>query len=360
MASNALMAMEPPTPLVEPLRIAQVATLAAPVGPDAPGSIESMVWLLAQELTRLGHEVTVFGADGSRSPGELVTTLPGTYAVNGSPGEWYTCEWVNMTRAVEQSWRFDVMHMHAYLWSLPLTGLAGCPLVHTTHVLPYDDEARLRELYPDALVTALSHAQWRGHPELAPCTVVPHGLDLSRYTLSTQPQDYLCYLGRFIDGKGPLEAIATARALGMRLVMAGPRDRCFTQHVEPLVDNDTVEYVGFVDPPARDALLGGARALLYPVKAPEPFGLVIAEAMACGTPVAAIALGAAPELVEDGLTGALASSAEELPGAVERCLALDRRRIAEHARARFGAERMAADYLEVYSRAMAGAACLSS
>jgi glycosyltransferase involved in cell wall biosynthesis len=145
----------------------------------------------------------------------------------------------------------------------------------------------------------------------------------------------------------------------MRLVMAGPRDRDFAQHVEPLVDNETVEYAGFVDPSARDRLLGGARALLYPLKAPEPFGLVVAEAMACGTPVAALALGAVPELVEDGLTGALASTAEELPGAVLRCLMLDRRSVAEGARARFGAERMAADYLDVYSHAMERFACPS-
>jgi glycosyltransferase involved in cell wall biosynthesis len=188
---------------------------------------------------------------------------------------------------------------------------------------------------------------------------VPHGLDLSRYTFSPEPEDYLCYLGRFIDGKGPREAVATARALGMRLLMAGPRDRYFEQHVQPLVDNETVEYVGFVDPSARDRLLGGARALLYPVTVPEPFGLVVAEAMACGTPVAATALGAVPELVEDGLTGALASSVEELPGAVVRCLTLDRRRVADCARARFGAERMAADYLDVYSQALARLACPS-
>jgi glycosyltransferase involved in cell wall biosynthesis len=335
-----------------PLRIAQVATLATLVGPEATGSIESVVWLLARELTCLGHEVTVFAAHGSQSPGELVATLPGTYAANGSPPEWYTCEWVNMARAVEESERFDVMHLHAYLWSLPLTPLARCPLVHTTHVVPYEEEARLRELYPDACVTAVSHAQWRRFPQLASAPVVPHGLDLARYTLSEQPEDYLCYMGRFTAGKGPLEAIATARALGMRLVMAGPRDRYFAQHVEPLVDDRTIAYAGFLDPPARDRLLGGARALLYPLKAPEPFGLVIAEAMACGTPVAALTLGAVPELVEDGLTGALASTVEELPGAVLRCLALDRRRVAERARARFAAERMAADYLSVYSQAI--------
>jgi glycosyltransferase involved in cell wall biosynthesis len=344
---------------IVPLRIAQVATLATPVAPQATGSIESMVWLLAQELTRSGHEVTVFAADGSQSPGELVTTLPGTYARNGSPSQWWTCEWVNMTRAIEQSERFDVMHLHTYLWSLPLTAIARCPLVHTTHVLAYDDEARLRELYPDAFVTALSHAQWSRYPALPPAAVVPHGLDLSRYTFSSEPGDYLCYLGRFTGGKGPLEAIATARALEMRLVMAGPRDSYFDEHVAPFVDDSTVEYVGFVDPPARDRLLGGARALLYPVQAPEPFGLVAAEAMACGTPVAALAVGAVPELVEDGISGALASTVEELPDAVRRCLTLDRRRVAERAQSLFAAERMAAHYLDVYVQAIERTACPS-
>jgi glycosyltransferase involved in cell wall biosynthesis len=341
------------------LRIAQVATVATPVGPGQTGSIESIVALLASELSRLGHTVTVFGAAGSQAPCELVDTLPGTYGCDGAPPEWYTCEWVNLTRAVEQSQRFDVMHLHSYLWSLPLTPLARCPLVHTTHVLPYEEEARLRELYPEACVTAISHEQWRRYPELAPDAVVPHGLDLSQYTFRAQPDDYLCYLGRFIPGKGPLEAIDTARSLGMRLVLAGPADPYFEECVAPLVDGETVQYAGFVDPRTRDQLLGGARALLYPVQSPEPFGLVLAEAMACGTPVAALSLGAVPELVDDGLTGAIASDCAELADAVVRCLALDRTRVAERARDRFAAQRMASGYVEVYEGVVAEAPCRS-
>lgn len=340
------------------MRIAQVAPVGTTVGPRALGSIESMVWLLAHELDRMGHEVTVFAASGSEAPAELVTTLPGTYALGGSPPNWYMCEWINVSRAVEESDRFDVMHLHAYLWSIPLTPLAECPMVHTTHLIPHEDEARLRELYPEARVTAVSNEQWRGFPELPPDAVVPHGLDLRRHTFRADPDDYLCYLGRFTAGKGPLDAIAIARELGMRLVMAGPRDEHFDQ-IAPLVDGRNVEYVGFVDPMERDALLGGARALLYPIRAPEPFGLVPIQAMLSGTPVAATALGAVPELVEEGVTGAIESDPARLADAVGRCLKLDRRGVHERARERFSAERMAAGYAELYEQIVEEVACPS-
>src|SRR5215468_4168722 len=137
------------------MRIAQVATLATPVRRERSDSIEYLVWLLSRELTRMGHEVTVFAAAGSEVDGELVATLPGPYGTAGSPDDWQLCEWINLCRAVEQSGRFDVLHSHAYLWGLPLQGLARAPVVHTLHVSPYDEEARLWSLFPDARVTAV-------------------------------------------------------------------------------------------------------------------------------------------------------------------------------------------------------------
>ena len=118
------------------MRIAQVATLSTPVRREGSDSIESLVWLLSRELIDMGHEVTVFACAGSEPPGELVATLPGPYARDGSPGNWQLCEWINLCRAVEQSGRFDVLHSHAYLWGLPLEGLSRAPLVHTLHVSP--------------------------------------------------------------------------------------------------------------------------------------------------------------------------------------------------------------------------------
>src|SRR4051794_23951992 len=122
------------------MRIGLIATVSAPVGSGTTGSVESVIWLLAREYAVAGHEVTVFGCEGSTAPGaEVVTTLPGPYATDSVPSDWYLCEWVTLTEAVRQSNRFDVLHAHAYMWSLPLDPLSACPMVHTTHVMPYDD-----------------------------------------------------------------------------------------------------------------------------------------------------------------------------------------------------------------------------
>src|SRR5437879_5843625 len=135
------------------MRIAQVSTVGTPVRREGSDSIESLVWLLTRELTRMGHEVTVFAAAGSETCGELVAALPGPYGTGGSPDDWQLCKWINLCRAVEQSGRFDVLHSHVYLWGLPLQVLARAPMLHTLHVCPYEEEARLRRLVPDAAVT---------------------------------------------------------------------------------------------------------------------------------------------------------------------------------------------------------------
>ena len=337
------------------MRIGQISTLCTPVRPEGSDSVESLVWLLSRELTRLGHEVTVFAAAGSEVCGELVPTLPGPYGTAGSPNDWQACEWINLCRAVEQSARFDVLHSHAYLWGLPLQKLSRAPMVHTLHVMPYDDEARLRALAPEAPVTASSHFQWAAFPDLPPAAVIPHGVDPDQFTFRPEPEDYVCFLGRFIPGKGPIEAVRIARALGLRLLLAGPRNDYFRQHVEPLVDGRAVEYVGFVSGRDRDLLLGGARALLYPVQAPEPFGLVMIEAMMCGTPVAATAVGAAAEVVDDGVTGVSAPDAAGLIERIPEVLRLDRAQIRGRAERRFCARRMAAQYAQVYLESAGGA-----
>jgi glycosyltransferase involved in cell wall biosynthesis len=330
------------------MRIAQIATLATRVRQIASGSIEGLVWVLARELTRLGHEVTVFAAAGSEVCGELVATLPGPYATDGSPGNWQLCEWINLARAVEQSSQFDVLHSHAYLWGIPLEGLARAPLVHTTHICPDEDAARLWSMNPGACVTAISHYHWSAFPQLRPAAVIHHGVDDSQFTFREEPEDYVCYLGRFAPGKGPLAAITAAQELGLRLLLAGPASDYYRQRVKPLVDQRWVEYVGPVAGAKRDALLGGARALLYPIQEPEPFGLVLAEAMMCGTPVAAVRLGAVVEVLDEGVTGHAADSRESFPQAVARALSLNRRQVRQRAEARFSARRMAEEYLGVY------------
>ena len=332
------------------MRIAQISTLASPVRSDAGGSVEAFIWLLTRELVRLGHEVTVFGCAGSETAGKCVVTLPGPYGAKDALDDWQLCEWVNLCRAVEQSARFDLLHSHAYLWGLPLQPLSRAPMVHTLHIVPDDDSARLWSMAPAASVTAISKHQWSAFPELQPAAIVPHGVDLSQFTFQPQSEDYVCYLGRFTSGKGPCQAIAAARALGLRLRMAGPENGYFREQVKPLIDGKSVEYAGYARGPARDKLLGGARALLYPIQYPEAFGLVLVEAMLCGTPVAAMGLGAAPEIIDQGISGCVATSPEEFPRAVVGAMALDRARVRRQAEQRFSAERMAREYVRVYEK----------
>ncbi len=335
------------------MRIAQVSTLASPVRRHAFGSVESLVWLMTRELARLGHQVTVFGVAGSEVDGEVVATLPGPYGEQNSPDDWHLCEWMNLCRAIQQSGRFDVLHSHAYLWGLPLEPLSEAPMVHTVHIVPDEDSARLWDGSPNACVTAISRQQWSPFPQLRPAAVIPHGVDAADFTFQPVPGDYVCYLGRFDPGKGACHAIAAARAAGVRLLMAGPTSPYFREKVQPLIDGRSVEYVGFVKGTERDRLLGGARALLYPIQYPEAFGLVLVEAMLCGTPVAAMRLGAVPEIIEDGITGFSVESLPELPEAVNKCFTLDRRRVRQEAARRFSAEAMVRAYLHVYEQVIA-------
>jgi glycosyltransferase involved in cell wall biosynthesis len=339
------------------MRIAQIATVSTPVRRDHAGSVESIAWLLAREFTRVGHDVTTFGCAGSECAGTFVETLPGAYGENGSPDDWNACEWINVCKAIERSDEFDVVHSHAYLWGVTLSGLSRSPLLNTLHVLPYDDEATLWRLFPQARVSAISSFQWADHPEFAPCAVVPHGVDPALFEVSQQAEDYVVYLGRFIVNKGPVLAIEAARRAGVRIKLAGPRSDYFDSTIAPLVDGDAVEYVGPVSAAERSQLLCGARALVYPLVEPEPFGLVQVEAMMCGTPVAAIGVGAVPEVVEEGVTGAIVDATTPgearvamLARAIESASSLPRGPVAAVARERFSSTTMARRYVELYQQ----------
>src|SRR5947208_1088765 len=142
------------------MRIALVSTLCTPVRQQRSDSVEGLVWLLSRELTQMGHDVTVFASAGSEVQGQLVSSLPGPHGSDGSPDDWQLCELINLCGAVEASEHFDVLHSHAYLWGLPLERFARAPMIHTLHVCPYENEASLWKLVPDACVTAISRYQW--------------------------------------------------------------------------------------------------------------------------------------------------------------------------------------------------------
>jgi len=336
------------------MRIAQISTVGTPVRSEGSDSIESIVWLLTRELAKLGHEVTVFATAGSEVDGKIVATLPGPYGQNGSPDDWQLCEFINLCTAINKSNNFDVIHSHAYLWGIPLENLSRSPMVHTTHVIPDNNTFYLWANSPQSCVTAISKHQWSNFPNLQPASVIYHGIETAQFSLQENSKDYLCYLGRFISGKGPLLAIHVAKTLGIKLLLAGPYNKYYKEFIEPLVDGKTVEYVGRVSGSNRDQLLGEAKALLYPIRYPEPFGLVMVEAMMCGTPVAAINFGAVPEIIDNNITGCFTESEAEFPEIVLRAMNLNRKLVHERALERFSAKRMALEYLEVYKAITSG------
>jgi glycosyltransferase involved in cell wall biosynthesis len=332
------------------VRIALVSTSSGPVRADNTGSVESQVWLLSRELVARGHDVTVFGCAGSEAPCEMVTVHPGPYASPGTLSDWQLCDWVTLAEAIAQSRRFDIIHSHAYLWGLPLERFSRAPMIHTMHTCPYENEALLWDRFPAARIVALSAFQWRIATSRRPAAIIPNGVDPADFQYNAAPDDYICFLGRFIPGKGPLAAIAAAREAGIPLVLAGPANEYFDRAIRPLVDGDRVRYMGSVDRRQRCQLLGRARALLYPLVEPEPFGLVQVEAMMCGTPVVATSIGAIPEIVENGRTGILVNAPEALAVALHAAQSLDRSAIERSARATFSVERMAETYETLYER----------
>ena len=337
-------------PMANRLRIAQLAPIATAVTPGSTGSIEHLVSLLTEELVRRGHEVTLFATGDSRTSARLHAVYPRGYAHVDDLWDWRFHEVLHVAAAFERACDFDVLHAHDYHYALPFTRLVYTPVVHSYHVLPDEDILRAYGRYPEAHVVAISDYQRRVFGR-AGAPVVPHGIDTDAFPFSPRPGDYLLFLGRIMPDKGPVEAIQLARRVGMRLVLAGWNvNDYYGSAVAPLVDGREVRYVGPVDAAARNQLLAGAAALVYPLRQPEPFGLVMVEAMACGTPVAALDIGSVREVVEGGVTGSYAADVESLAQRLPAVLALDRARVRQEAVRRFDCRRMADDYVRVYCR----------
>src|SRR5205085_809246 len=221
----------------------------------------------------------------------------------------------------------------------------------TLHHSPSADETKLWSMYPEAPFVAISREQANLLTGLNVVDIVLHGVDTDGFKFRPKPDDYLLFLGRFTEGKGVLQAIEIARRAGLKLILAAAEEEYYREQVAPHVDGRSIVYFGEADFDAKVKLYGGARALLYPIQAREPFGLVLAEAMACGTPVAALDRGAVREVVDDGVTGIVFEDLEQMTNDLSRVFDLDRRRVRERAVARFGAARMVDEYVHVHRRA---------
>jgi glycosyltransferase involved in cell wall biosynthesis len=344
--------------MADRLRIAQVAPLWYAVPPTtAYGGAELMIHLLTEELVRRGHTVTLFSTKDSRTAGRLEpVTDEAIFDAMLKDHIW--CYEQYATSAVVDALRradeFDVIHIHLGTAWVPIGRLARAPTVFTLHSVLFRDDGWVLERYPDQAVVGVSRSQVAAVADRRPAMPVVHnGIDFDTFNPRFEPGRYLVFLGRMSRFKHPAGAIAVARAVGMPIVLAGrPQhdddQRYFRAEVEPLLDGVGVRWIGPVDHPGKVALLREAAALVFPNTGAEPFGLVMIEAMACGTPVVAVTIGSVPEVVDAGMTGYHAASLEDLPALVPQALALDRRRVRAHAESRFGHARMADRYLEIY------------
>jgi glycosyltransferase involved in cell wall biosynthesis len=334
------------------LKIAHVAPVATTIPPPKSGSVETMTSLLTEGLAARGHDVTLFATADSKTKAKLSAIYPHGYWHDENMWPWELYEMLNLAAAVERAGEFDIIHYEAayYPMSLAFTRLSRTPIVQTLHHSPSPAEVALWARYPEAPFVAISNEQKLLLSGANVVGTVLHGIDTDNFTFRETPDDYLLFLGRFTAGKGVVQAIDVAKRVGMKLILAAAEDDYYRQHVAPHVDGSQIIYYGEADFDAKVKLFGGARALLYPVQAREPFGLVLAEAMACGTPVVALDLGAVREVVDEGVTGMAFNTLDEMAAGLKAVFTLDRRRVRDRAVARFGVERMVNEYVAIYER----------
>lgn len=325
-----------------------------PVPPPGYGGIEQVIALLAAELTERGREVTLFAAPGTRSSADVLSPLEGPHPDEIQMSV-YEADHVAsaFARVDEADPPFDVIHDNCGFTAFAFADRIDTPVLHTLHG-PFTDEtsAFYARHAGKASAVALSRYQAEQAPDgLEIVAVIGNPIVVADFPFREEKDGYVLWIGRFNDDKGPQRAIAAAREAGVPLVLAGPvqpgQEEFFAREVEPHLDGDGIRYVGEVGEDKLE-LYAGAKALLMPIRWPEPFGLVMTEAMACGTPVIAFPEGSAGELVLDGETGFVVEDEHEMAAAVARVGEIDPKRCRESTRERFDVEAVAAAYERAY------------
>ena len=335
------------------MRIAQVAPLYESVPPKYYGGTERVVSYLTEELVRQGHQVTLFASGDSETNARLLAACPRSLRLDEHCQNQMAHHFVMLERVFQRADEFDIIHFHVDYLHFPLSRREGVTNVTTLHGrLDIPDLVPLYQEFRDMPVISISNDQREPLPWANWQATVYHGLPGDIYRYNPETGSYLAFLGRISPEKRVDRAIEIAKQVGMPLKIAAKVDpvdkEYFDSVIAPLLRNSLVEFVGEIGDAEKNEFLGNAYALLFPIDWPEPFGLVMIEAMACGTPVVAYRGGAVPELVEPGHTGFIVESIQDAVKAVQRVAELSRKRCREVFEQRFTATRMAHDYLQQF------------
>ena len=340
------------------MRIAQVSPLWESVPPPAYGGIELVVALLCDELVRQGHEVTLFASGDSVTSAKLDSIHPRALRLDPEVKEYSVYESLQLGYVYERAEEFDVIHSHMGCAALSYARLVKTPTVHTLHGVFTPDNRKLYSFAKEQPYVSISNTQREPELGLNCVATVYNGIDINSHKFFPQPDEplYLAFLGRMSPEKGPHHAITIAKALGLPLKMAGKVDvvdrQYFETEIEPHIDGEQIQFLGEANHVQKNNLMGRALATLFPITWQEPFGLVMVESMAAGTPVVAMRLGSAPEVIADGTSGFLCSNIDECIAAVRRITQVDRQNCRNYVASRFSAQKMAKGYEAVYQQVL--------
>jgi glycosyltransferase involved in cell wall biosynthesis len=340
------------------MRIAQVAPLYESVPPKYYGGTERVVSYLTEELVRQGHQVTLFASGDSETDARLVPACPRSLRLDEHCQNQMAHHFVMLERVLQRVDEFDIIHFHVDYLHFPASRREPVTHVTTLHGrLDIPDLVPLYQEFREMPVISISNAQREPLPWANWQATVYHGLPADIYRFHPKPGSYLAFLGRISPEKRVDRAIEIAKRVGMPLKIAAKVDQVdkdyFDSKIAPLLRDPLVEFIGEIGDAEKNEFLGNAYALLFPIDWPEPFGLVMIEAMACGTPIVAYRGGAIPELVQPGHTGFIVESMQGAVEAVERVAQLSRKRCRDVFEQRFTAARMAHDYVQQFKRLIA-------
>lgn len=339
------------------MRIAQVNPLWYEVPPFGYGGTEYIISLLTEELVKRGHEVTLFSTANSRTSARLIPVWP-KGLVKANLKAPFAPIALLYRELLERQEEFDIIHDHGEQYGAPFSRFLNPPFVSTLHNPITEEKNILFKKYPNINYVAISGNQKRSGPGVNIAKTIYHGIPIEKYDFNPNPGDYLFWLSGIIPEKGPATAIEIAKMAGEKLIISGPifsyAADYFEYRIKPLIDGEQIQFVGESNFEKKIDLFKNAKAFLFPIRRREPFGLVVIEAMACGSPVIAFKEGSMPEVIEDKKTGFLVDSAEEAVGALKRIKSISREYCREYVKKNFSLRRMANRYERLYKKILFG------